>query len=42
MKYTSKVDLDREVENAHTSKVQTIPYKNEKKRKKKTRKKINK
>ena len=39
MKYTSKVDLDREVENAHTSKVQTIPYKNEKKRKKKQEKK---
>ena len=39
MKYTSKVDLDREVENAHTSKVQTIPFKNDKKRKKKQEKK---
>ena len=38
MKYTSKVDLDREVENAHTSKVQTIPYKNEKKEKKNKKK----
>ena len=32
MKFTSKCDLDRDVENAHTSKLHTIPYKNDKKK----------
>jgi hypothetical protein len=40
MKFTSKVDLDREIENAHTSKVQTIPFRNDKKRKKQEKKSL--
>ena len=42
MKYTSKVDLDREIENAHTSKVQTIPFKNGKRKKNQEKKSIRK